>query len=84
MFKSPLGHFFEFSNLRPKQTVKDTIADVGASGLWPGKVVTEVTATGPFWEAPNVAAVLIVSHTHSMSTCASALAGGSSRLDGES
>jgi peptide-methionine (S)-S-oxide reductase len=30
---------------------EDTIADVDASGLWPGKVVTEVTAAGPFWEA---------------------------------
>src|SRR6202162_5701264 len=29
----------------------DTIADVEASGLWPGKVVTEVTPVGPFWEA---------------------------------
>jgi peptide-methionine (S)-S-oxide reductase len=29
----------------------DTIADVDASGLWPGPVVTEVTAAGPFWEA---------------------------------
>jgi peptide-methionine (S)-S-oxide reductase len=29
----------------------DTIADVNASGLWPGKVVTEVTPAGPFWEA---------------------------------
>ena len=29
----------------------DTIADVDASGLWPGKVVTEVTQAGPFWEA---------------------------------
>jgi peptide-methionine (S)-S-oxide reductase len=29
----------------------DTIADVEASGLWPGKVVTEVVAAGPFWEA---------------------------------
>lgn len=29
----------------------DTIADVDASGLWPGKVVTEVVAAGPFWEA---------------------------------
>jgi peptide-methionine (S)-S-oxide reductase len=32
-------------------TALDTIADVDASGLWPGKVVTEVTAAGPFWEA---------------------------------
>jgi peptide-methionine (S)-S-oxide reductase len=29
----------------------NTIADVNASGLWPGKVVTEVKAAGPFWEA---------------------------------
>lgn len=29
----------------------DTIADVDASGLWPGKVVTEVEPVGDFWEA---------------------------------
>ncbi|MFE9426492.1 peptide-methionine (S)-S-oxide reductase MsrA [Kitasatospora sp. NPDC006697] len=29
----------------------DTIADVDASGLWPGKVVTEVEPLGDFWEA---------------------------------
>ncbi|QNK80226.1 peptide-methionine (S)-S-oxide reductase MsrA [Nakamurella sp. PAMC28650] len=29
----------------------DTIADVDASGLWPGKVVTEVAPAGPFWLA---------------------------------
>jgi peptide-methionine (S)-S-oxide reductase len=34
-----------------KSVAEDTIADVDASGLWPGKVVTEVTAAGPFWEA---------------------------------
>ena len=34
-----------------KRVALDTIADVEASGLWPGKVVTEVTAAGPFWEA---------------------------------
>ena len=28
-----------------------TIADVNASGLWPGKVVTEVKPAGDFWEA---------------------------------
>lgn len=28
-----------------------TIADVNASGLWPGKVVTEVEPLGDFWEA---------------------------------
>src|ERR1700748_1692096 len=30
---------------------RDTIADVEASGLWPGKVVTEVEPAGDFWEA---------------------------------
>ncbi len=30
---------------------EDTIADVDASGLWPGKVVTEVAPASDFWEA---------------------------------
>lgn len=34
-----------------KKTALDTIADVDASGLWPGKVVTEVVPAGDFWEA---------------------------------
>jgi peptide-methionine (S)-S-oxide reductase len=34
-----------------KAIALDTIADVDASGLWPGPVVTEVEAVGPFWEA---------------------------------
>ena len=34
-----------------KRVAEDTIADVDASGLWPGKVVTEVTPAGAFWEA---------------------------------
>jgi peptide-methionine (S)-S-oxide reductase len=34
-----------------KSVAEDTIADVDASGLWPGKVVTEVVPAGPFWEA---------------------------------
>jgi peptide-methionine (S)-S-oxide reductase len=29
----------------------NTIADVDASGLWPGKVATEVEAVSDFWEA---------------------------------
>jgi len=32
-------------------TALDTIADVDASGLWPGKVVTEVEPAGDFWQA---------------------------------
>ena len=34
-----------------KKVAEDTIADVDASGLWPGKVVTQVEPAGPFWEA---------------------------------
>lgn len=34
-----------------KDVAKDTIADVDASGLWPGKVVTEVAPASDFWEA---------------------------------
>ena len=34
-----------------KRVAEDTIADVEASGLWPGKVVTEVVPAGDFWEA---------------------------------
>ncbi|MGY3438974.1 MULTISPECIES: peptide-methionine (S)-S-oxide reductase MsrA [unclassified Marinovum] len=34
-----------------KAVALDTIADVDASGIWPGKVVTEVEPVGDFWEA---------------------------------
>jgi peptide-methionine (S)-S-oxide reductase len=34
-----------------KRIAEDTIADVDASGLWPGKVVTEIAPAGDFWEA---------------------------------
>ncbi|MGY0574884.1 peptide-methionine (S)-S-oxide reductase MsrA [Bradyrhizobium sp. RDM12] len=34
-----------------KHVAEDTIADVEASGLWPGKVVTELAPVGEFWEA---------------------------------
>jgi peptide-methionine (S)-S-oxide reductase len=34
-----------------KACAEDTIKDVDASGLWPGKVVTEVAPVGDFWEA---------------------------------
>ncbi len=34
-----------------KRVAEDTIADVAASGLWPGKVVTAVEPVGAFWEA---------------------------------
>ena len=34
-----------------RMVAEETIADVDASGLWPGKVVTEVEPAGAFWEA---------------------------------
>ena len=34
-----------------KHVAEETIADVNASGLWPGAAVTEVVPAGPFWEA---------------------------------
>lgn len=34
-----------------KEVAETTIRDVDASGLWPGKVVTEVEPVGDFWEA---------------------------------
>jgi peptide-methionine (S)-S-oxide reductase len=34
-----------------KAVALDTIADVNASGLWPGNVVTELAPVGDFWEA---------------------------------
>lgn len=34
-----------------KAVAQDTIADVNASGLWPGSVVTELAPVGDFWEA---------------------------------
>jgi len=34
-----------------RRIAEDTIADVDASGLWPGKVVTEVVPASDFWEA---------------------------------
>ena len=40
-----------YTNDAQKIVAQDTIADVNASGLWPGKVVTELAAAGPFWEA---------------------------------
>ena len=34
-----------------RRVAEETIAEVDESGLWPGKVVTEVAPAGPFWEA---------------------------------
>ncbi|GAA2247087.1 peptide-methionine (S)-S-oxide reductase MsrA [Herbiconiux moechotypicola] len=40
-----------YENDEQRAIAEDTIADVDASGLWPGKVVTEVSPAGAFWEA---------------------------------
>jgi peptide-methionine (S)-S-oxide reductase len=40
-----------YTSNEQKRIAEETIADVNASGLWPGKVVTEVTPAGDFWEA---------------------------------
>ena len=40
-----------YTSEEQKRVAEDTIADVNASGLWPGKVVTDVTPAGDFWEA---------------------------------
>lgn len=40
-----------FTSEAQRETALETIADVEASGLWPGKVTTEVKAAGPFWQA---------------------------------
>lgn len=40
-----------YLNEEQKRIALDTIADVEASGLWPGTVVTEVSPAGDFWEA---------------------------------
>jgi len=40
-----------YTSAEQKRIAEDTIADVNASGLWPGKVVTEVVPVGAFWVA---------------------------------
>ena len=40
-----------YTSPQQEQVARETIADVNASGVWPGKVVTEVAPAGPFWQA---------------------------------
>ena len=40
-----------FTSDEQRRVAEETIADVDASGVWPGKVVTELSEAGPFWEA---------------------------------
>ncbi|MEQ8653658.1 MAG: peptide-methionine (S)-S-oxide reductase MsrA [Kiloniellales bacterium] len=43
-----------YADDRQKATAENVIKAVNASGLWPGRVVTEVSPAGPFWEAESV------------------------------
>jgi len=40
-----------YADEEQRRIAEETIAEVDESGLWPGKVVTEVAPAGPFWEA---------------------------------
>ena len=40
-----------YTNDEQRRVAEDTIADVDASGLWPGKVVTQLVPVSDFWEA---------------------------------
>ncbi|MBP6157199.1 MAG: peptide-methionine (S)-S-oxide reductase MsrA [Polaromonas sp.] len=40
-----------YSSDAQKQTALQTIAEVNASGIWPGTVVTELAPAGAFWQA---------------------------------
>jgi len=40
-----------YTSSEQKAVAQDTIADVEASGLWPGRVVTELAPAGDFWQA---------------------------------
>lgn len=42
-----------YADEEQKRIAEDTLADVDASGLWPGPAVTEIVPAGPFWEAED-------------------------------
>ncbi len=51
-----------YVNEDQKAVALDTIADVEASGIWPGKVVTEVEPVGAFWDAEEEHQDYLVKH----------------------
>ncbi|GAA2056833.1 peptide-methionine (S)-S-oxide reductase MsrA [Leifsonia soli] len=53
-----------YTSEEQKEVALDTIRDVDASGLWPGKVVTEVTKAGSFWEAEPEHQDYLQKHPH--------------------
>lgn len=40
-----------YANDEQERVAHEVVSDIESSGVWPGKVVTEVAAAGPFWEA---------------------------------
>jgi peptide-methionine (S)-S-oxide reductase len=40
-----------YASAEQRRVAEETIGDVDASGLWRGRVVTAISAAGPFWEA---------------------------------
>ena len=40
-----------YTSQEQAQTARETIADIERSGLWPGRIVTEIAPAGAFWEA---------------------------------
>jgi len=53
-----------FTSDEQRQVALDTIADVDASGIWPGKVVTEVEPAGAFWQAEEEHQDYLEKHPH--------------------
>jgi peptide-methionine (S)-S-oxide reductase len=50
MASSPNDHPLQHND-EQNRTAEETIADVNAAGLWPGRVVIQVEPAGVFWEA---------------------------------
>lgn len=53
-----------FTTDEQRLVAEDVIADVGVNGYWPGKIVTKISAAGPFWEAPTEDQNFFASHQH--------------------
>ncbi|GHG83304.1 peptide-methionine (S)-S-oxide reductase MsrA [Pseudodonghicola xiamenensis] len=51
-----------YVDAKQKAVALEAIADVDASGLWPGRVVTEVEPVGDFWQAEEEHQDYLVKH----------------------
>lgn len=56
-----------FTNEDQRKVALETIADVDASGLWPGKATTQVVPAGEFWEAEPEHQDYLQQHPHGYS-----------------